>query len=471
MSYLVLGNLAVAVLLAISGAAKLRSPEETRDAFQALRLPGWLRRSPAPVLLPWGELALAVLLIVGAGWVLVIAAAAATLLMAAYAVVIARALTFDEPVRCHCFGAHGGDGVTRRTLLRNVLLLVTSVLGLVGAVAGVSIYSQPAAGWGWIAMAALAAVVAVLSLAGGGESPSGGVASVAPTLTIWEVSSGERVTLRKLAGRHGGIVLLSVVSGCSGCERVLAALPGWLAESPGRTVVPMRPAGHAVDDPKWESLALLHEDWGSNVTHTLVGSRTPSAIELDAAGVPVGEPAVGPAAVEELIRGRVEPEPAVEAPAAPVEEEPDDYVRRPIPDSVLIDADGEPLTLRQVASQQAQLLVTIDCLCSPARHAIASITDWQQRLPVLEVRLVPSIRPRDPAAVPAEVQSTALYDHGGFAARALGATGKVAAVLLGADGLIAGGPVTGLEAVEDFVADIEDQIRAAAAESDVPPSG
>ncbi len=452
-----LGNLAVAVLLAISGAAKLRSPEETRDAFQALRLPGWLRRSPAPVLLPWGELALAVLLIVGAGWVLVVTAGAAVLLMAAYTVVIARALTFDEPVRCHCFGALGGDGITRRTLVRNVLLLVTSVLGLVGAVGGVSIYSQPAAGWGWIAMAALAAVVAVLSLAGGGEAPSGGVASVAPTLTIWEVSSGERVTLRKLAGRHGGIVLLSVVSGCGGCERVLAALPGWLAENPGRTVVPMRPAGHAVDDPKWESLALLHEDWGSNVAHTLVGSRTPSAIELDAAGVPVGEPAVGPVAVEELIRGRVEPEPAVATPAAAEDDGLADYVRRPIPDAILLAPDREPVTLRQLAATEARLVVAIDCLCDPARDAIARLGEWQDRLPILAVTLVSSKR-FAPADVPEALRFPAYYDHGGVASRALGVTGQVAAVLLGADGLLAGGPVRGLDEVEEFVADIESQL-------------
>ena len=114
-------------------------------------------------------------------------------------------------------------------------------------------------------------------------------------------------------------------------------------------------------------------------------------------------------------------------------------MRAPIPDAVLLRPDGEPVTLQQAAAQQAQLLVTINCLCAPARQAIARVEEWQKRLPVLEVRLVPSIRPKSADVFPPEVERTALYDHAGVAARALGATGQVAAVLLGADGMIAGG--------------------------------
>ena len=57
---------------------------------------------------------------------------------------------------------------------------------------------------------------------------------------------------------------------------------------------------------------------------------------------------------------------------------------------------------------------------------------------------------------------SALYDHGGLATRSLGATGQVAAVLLGADGMLAGGPVHGIEEVRGFVDDIADEIAASA---------
>ena len=466
-----LGNLTCAVLLAISGVAKLRAKQETRDAFHALRLPEWLRRSPAPLLLPWAELVLAVVLVFGSGWVLVAAAAASVALFSAYTVVIARALRFEEPVRCNCFGALGSHDVAARTLARNLLILLLSVLGFMAVIAGEDLYGLGWPGWGWVGMAGLSVAALLLSLgrrpapeAAGEARPLG----FAPNLTIREVPSEKPVRLSALAHEHRGVVLLFVMAGCGGCERVLEQLPQWLAEVPGRTVIPVRPAGHSVDDPKWKDLALLHEDFGSNVAHALVGPYTPAAVELDATGAVVGAPATGETSVRQLIlrpvleaRAAAETVPAeAEAPAV-VDDEDDgleEYVRAPIPDAVLLRPDGEPVTLQQAAAQQAQLLVTINCLCAPARQAIARVEEWQKRLPVLEVRLVPSIRPKSADVFPPEVERTALYDHAGVAARALGATGQVAAVLLGADGMIAGGPVSGIDEVAQFVADIEAQL-------------
>lgn len=55
-------------MLVVSAIAKLRSPRSARDAFTSLRLPRALAQSPAPVLLPSGELLLAVALLVLPGW-------------------------------------------------------------------------------------------------------------------------------------------------------------------------------------------------------------------------------------------------------------------------------------------------------------------------------------------------------------------------------------------------------------------
>lgn len=475
-----LGNLTCAVLLAISGMAKLAARSETRDAFQALRLPGWLRRSPAPALLPWGELLLALVLVVGSGWVLVGGAVASVALFGTYTVIIARALRFDEPVRCNCFGALGSHDVSPRTLARNVLFLLLALLGFMAVIAGEDVYGLDADGWGWLAMSTLSALVVTLSLLPGPQSEQAGGSGAgtlgfAPNLALTDVESGERVRLRALARGHGGVVLLFVVSGCGGCERVLDQLPGWLEQVPGRVVIPVRPSGSELDDPKWKDLAHLHEDWGSNVAQALGGAFTPSAVELDATGAVVGAPVTGEQQVRDLIlrpvleaaaaaleaeQRPVGPEAVVPEPAVVEEEDNglEDYERLPIPDGVLLRPDGEPVTLRALAGQQAQLLVTINCLCSPARAGIAGIEEWQSRLPVLQVRLVPSIRPRATGTIPAAVEAVSLYDHEGLAAKALGATGQVAAVLLGADGMIAGGPVTGIDEVEQFVADIEAQL-------------
>lgn len=61
---LLLPPLVAALLLVVSGVAKVRHPEETRSAFGELRLPRALTRSPAPVLLPWAEIVLAVAIVV-----------------------------------------------------------------------------------------------------------------------------------------------------------------------------------------------------------------------------------------------------------------------------------------------------------------------------------------------------------------------------------------------------------------------
>ena len=88
-SPLILATLLTAAVLLLSGVAKLREPQATRDAFSSLRLPGALARLGAPAVLPWAELALA------AGLLLLPGAPAGWLGMSAIAAVLA-AIIFDR---------------------------------------------------------------------------------------------------------------------------------------------------------------------------------------------------------------------------------------------------------------------------------------------------------------------------------------------------------------------------------------
>lgn len=324
MDFLLLAHVVLAVLLLISGVAKLRDRDATADAFEALRLPSWLAGAGAPLLLPVAELVLAALLVLGRGWLLTAATAAVLVLMLAYTVVIARALGFDEPVRCGCFGALGSGDVTRATLVRNALLVALAALSVAGAVWGVVTWGQPATSWGWVLVALLSAAAVALSLGGGAAPASAGSMEWIQGASLIDESNGQTVRVRELAGAHGGVALLFV-------------LPG----------------------------------------------------------------------------------------------------------------------------EKAQLLVAVDCLCSPARMAMDSVVGWQEKLPMLDVRLVLPFR-MQPGRLTPEQERLALYDHGGLATRSLGATGQVAAVLLGADGMLAGGPVHGIEEVRGFVDDIADEIAASA---------
>ena len=164
----------VAVLLT-SGVAKLRDAQATRDAFDALRVPALVPADLSARALPWVEIALAVLLLVTpAGW-LVPVTAALVLLMLAYTGLVGRALGFDEPVSCSCFGSLGRHDIDRTTLGRNVLLTVLSAAAAWFALDGGSTPSAvadlDAGGWWALAAAAAAAAVAVL-VTGGGADPS-----------------------------------------------------------------------------------------------------------------------------------------------------------------------------------------------------------------------------------------------------------------------------------------------------------
>lgn len=472
MSFLVLANVAIAFLLIVSGVAKLRAPAATRDAFTALRLPGVLRRSPAPAVLPWAELALAVILLTGTSWVLLAGAIGALLLFLAYTVIIARALGFDEPVRCACFGTLGAHDVSRRTLVRNVLLVLLAALGVWAAAQTISTYSLDRNGWGWLAVAAVVTAAVTLSLGGGSSRTVASVDGLGwlSRASVTEPATGRMVALNRLAAEHGGVVLLFVLAGCGACERVLAQLPAWREANPRRVVIPITLPG---DAPANLAGQQYHEDPGFNLATALSGGMTPTAIELGRDGVPVGPPAVGSDEVIALITGSAEQPPHAAAPgdatppapaaddAVPDERDPlEEYRRGPIPDGVLLDHEGRPSTVRQLAERRAQLLIGIDCLCSPARNSIDNLLSWQERLPILDVRLVVPFTLR-PDILAGGRETMALYDHRGLASRSLGLLGQTSAVLLGADGLLAGGPVSGRDEVEQFVAEIEAQVTGA----------
>lgn len=470
MTFLVLANLTLAVLLAISGIAKLRAPAATRDAFTALRLPAALRRSPAPTALPWAELALAVVLVFGAGWLLVLGTVGALLLFLAYTAIIARALGFDEPVSCACFGTLGAHDVSKRTLARNLLLVALAALGVWSALAGHTVYDLGWLGWGWVAVAALAAAAVALSLGGAPAVLAAGGHSWIGNAVITERATGAAVQVRRLAARHDGVVLLFVLPGCGGCERVMADLP----RDAGRVVVPLMPSDSSAD--AWGGLGVeLYEDPGFNLGRAVSGGASPAALELGRDGVPVGPVAIGFDDVTALIGARpaaprpesASPEPEPEpAPEAAVEDDVADYQRTPIPDAVLLRPTGEPVTVRRLAAERARLLVAIDCLCAPARESINRLAEWQERLPILEVGLVVPFQLKPGTLTPAQ-EAVSFYDHEALASSALGLHGKSSAVLLGADGLLAGGPVHGLDEVEAFVADIESQLQGAEADHEL----
>ncbi|AXK46871.1 MauE/DoxX family redox-associated membrane protein [Brachybacterium saurashtrense] len=156
-----------------------------------------------------------------------------------------------------------------------------------------------------------------------------------------------------------------------------------------------------------------------------------------------------------------------------------DYERTAIPAAVVQRVDGRLSTLRQLASHRAALLVFVSEGCGPCERVLDQGPGWLEALsPVLDVHFVfatPLDHRRERTVQ--RIGDHALHDLQSVARGALGARSAPSAVLLGADGLLAGGPVTGGSEVIGFVEEILEQLQEAqqpgerpAAESPSPAS-
>ncbi len=320
--------LTLSVVLAVSAGAKLRDPVALEDAFVSLRVPSSVPRRLTSRVLPWVEAALAALLVVAPSALLVGVAGLVAGLLASYTGLIARALTFAEPVDCACFGALGTQAVGRVTLARNLLLL------------------------------ALAAVAAWTGLSGG--------------------SALEAVT------------------------------------------------------------ELQRADWW-----TLAAALAAVVVAVTILARPPGEPVTSTR------------EPAL------------DYERRPIPYGVLTMPDGASVTLTELASTQARLLVVLNPHCGPCVRTAEKLDAWADRLgPSVGVVAVHSETGVD---LPHGRVLTAVEPERNV--RRIFSVGAPGAVLLGADGLMAGGPVAGEKDVAAFVDEVMLELTSPPREFGETPAG
>jgi uncharacterized membrane protein YphA (DoxX/SURF4 family)/thiol-disulfide isomerase/thioredoxin len=315
--------LTLVAVLATSGVAKLRDRQATRDAFVALRIPGVVPPDASATALPWVELALAVLLLVLPGGWLAPVAAIVLVLMLLYTAVIARALGFDEPVTCSCFGSIGRHAVDRTTLLRNTLLTLLAAAALWLALEGGSVLSALRAlgpgGWWALVATAAAAVVAVLVLGGPpAPVPSG------PDVEDYERDripygvvvrpDGSATNLWELTSTQARLVVV-LSPGCGPCVRTAERLDAVSAQlAPAVGILAVYPDAASADAAPEHARELGVWEPDSNIRRGFsVG--TPAAILLGADGFLAGGPVAGERDVAEFFDEVLEA--LSEQPAAP----------------------------------------------------------------------------------------------------------------------------------------------------------
>ena len=308
-----LALLLLAVVLGVSGAAKLHDRQAVEDMFVSLRVPV-VPPAPGARVLPYAELVLAAALLLAPGVALVVASALTLAVFTAYLVLIARATRFDPRPTCACFGSLGGHRVDASTVVRNGLLVALAAVALGGVLVAderwvpAALTDLGAEGLAWVAVAAAAVAVGWLAGRGSGAADAGVPDELAdyertpiPYGAV-EDSEGVTTTLRHLtADKARLLVLLSL--GCGPCARVAESLDGWADDLDDLLVVhpvyAVAPVSGLPDLPHRRE-TTLHDPEG-NVARVFGDLPTPAAVLLGADGLLAGGPVIGQPAIERMV--------------------------------------------------------------------------------------------------------------------------------------------------------------------------
>lgn len=147
----------------------------------------------------------------------------------------------------------------------------------------------------------------------------------------------------------------------------------------------------------------------------------------------------------------------------PLPADPDDYVRWPIPPAPLYDVSGRRLSLPDLSRHGARLLLLLDAESTGRSELVldwlATTTSWEPQ--VTPAVLVVAPEGFDDVRLPAPT----FQDRTGAALAMLGSPALPAAVLLGADGWLAGGPAAGGDGVTALIDLVSEELRLSRARS------
>lgn len=134
-----------------------------------------------------------------------------------------------------------------------------------------------------------------------------------------------------------------------------------------------------------------------------------------------------------------------------------DYQRTRIPSVPVTLADGTSTTLVALAQQRPQLLLQVSPTCVSCVNVVGSVAQWRTDLPAVDVRLLLLAEP-DTSELTSVEEPLTVHDAERHVGTTFGMSHVPSAILLGADGWMAGGPVVGESAVREMVADIQAQL-------------
>jgi len=146
------------------------------------------------------------------------------------------------------------------------------------------------------------------------------------------------------------------------------------------------------------------------------------------------------------------------AAGAQSDEEVLDYIRTRTPAVPVTRADGVTVNLRQLSQEGPLLLLAVRPGCGACVPVMAKVAGWRELLPEVSIRLLLANRPDGDEFAERE-EPMSLHDPEQYVRGSIADWATPTAVLLGADGMLAGGPVTGDAAISAFVDDIYESLH------------
>jgi hypothetical protein len=297
---------ALAVVFAVSGVAKLLDRAGTREAVVGFGVPSGLVALVAGGLAPAELVTAALLLLPGTRpYGLVLAA----LLLLAFTAAVVLALRAGRRPDCHCFGRIGGADVSGRTVVRNLVLLAITVLGLVGVSSVDDLAGGRAFGAVVTGFALAAAVLTAEGLAGAQARKRQAAAAEATFEQVTRTPAprfeaatldGGRTSLDELLTPGLPLLLVTLSPGCGPCKLLRPSVATWARIFRDRLTLAVLATGGAeanrasyADAPH---LTVIVDD--DDIRSGLGTSHTPSAVLIG----PDGWLASGVASGEALVR-------------------------------------------------------------------------------------------------------------------------------------------------------------------------
>lgn len=310
----ILAPITLAVVLIVSGVAKLRDRDAAAEAFDNLKVPALLAQPWLRTALPWVELALGIALLVLPSVAGLLGTLAAVALFAAYLVLIVRAYRRGSQANCNCFGALTSGRISGWTVARNAILVVLSVLAVLDNVlsAGAPVTRAFDSALPWVLMIALVGLLAY-AIIHEPQDPDAPAASTPPNpaddgeyvrvpspFAVLVNHERQLVTLASLT-RERAALLIWVSFGCGPCTQILAKLPEWRERLPRVDIHPVVGLVDSLDSAPDELKDIVLADPESSLGQAMHSVGTPTAVLFGADQMVGGGPVAGVAGITQLI--------------------------------------------------------------------------------------------------------------------------------------------------------------------------